>query len=84
MINPATFGANWDKKIGQTARGVDKVGKAADTLNFLSTMEANAGTTLQRNIAMLPGKAAQAAPAAGLAALGLPAVNAGYNWLFGN
>lgn len=83
MINPATFGANWDRKIGQTARGQDRVGRAADTLNFLSTMEANAGTTLQRNIAMLPGAVQRAAPTAALSTLGMSGLVGGYNMLFG-
>lgn len=83
MINPATFGANWDKKLAQTARGQDRVGKAADTLNFLSTMETNPGTTIQRNIAMLPGAATRAAPGAIGMAIGAPAVGAAYSMLFG-
>lgn len=83
MINPATFGANWDKKIGQTARGQDRVGKAADTLNFLSTMETNPGTTLQRNIAMLPGQAAQMAPGAIGGMIGIPVAGAALNMVLG-
>lgn len=81
MINVPTFQANWDKKIGQTARGVDKVGKAADTLNFLSTMEANAGTTLQRNIAALPGAIQRNAPQAIGGAIGVPAAAGIINWM---
>jgi hypothetical protein len=48
LVNPASFGNRWDKKTGQTLRGKDVIGQAADTFNYLATQEANAGTTLQR------------------------------------
>ena len=83
MINPATFGANWDKKIGQTARGQDIVGKAADTMNFLSTMEANAGTSLQRIFATAPGAVVKAAPGAAMSATGAAGLIGAANWLGG-
>lgn len=56
LINPATFNKNWDKRIGQTLRGVDELGKTADTLALLMRKDVTAGSTLQRNIAELPQK----------------------------
>lgn len=48
LVNPASFGNRWDKRIGQTLRGKDVIGQAADTFNYLASQEATAGTTLQR------------------------------------
>ena len=54
QLNPTSFGSAWDKSIRMKMRGMDKVGKAADTFDFLSRQEAHAGNTLQRVFANAP------------------------------
>lgn len=83
MVNAASFGRNWDKKLAQTARGRDVIGKAADTMNFLGTMEANAGTTLQRLFATPGQTAIKGAGAAGLGGGGLAGISVLHDILTG-
>lgn len=83
-INPRSFGGAWDKKIGQTLRGKDTIGQAADTFDALSRMEANTGSTLQRVFANAPGYAGKTAPGAIGAAVGVPAAAGLFSGLLGN
>jgi len=73
MVNPDTFGSRWDKRIGQTARGRDTLGQAADTFGMLGRNEATAGTTLQRVFAEAPERLKQGAVSGGLGQLGMAA-----------
>lgn len=70
-VNPASFGGKWDKRIGQTLRGKDKLGRAADTYKALLNPQAHTGSTLTRIMLNAPQTATQAAlTAAGVGGLG--------------
>lgn len=77
-VNPASFGAKWDKKTGQTLRGKDTIGQAADTFKYLASNEAHAGSTLQRLWSGAIGSAKENPIATGGAVLG----GAGFGSLF--
>jgi hypothetical protein len=77
MVNPVSFGRQWDKTIGQTLRGQDTLGQAADTFAAMGMVREHPGSTMQRVFANVPGAVKRNAPQAlgvggvGAAALGL-------------
>jgi hypothetical protein len=79
-VNPRSFYTQWTKKTRQSTRGEDVLGKTAGTLRLLDEMPANAGTTLQRNIAGLQKNAPGIAAGSVGTALGVH----GLGSLFGN
>lgn len=74
-VNPVSFGSRWDKRISQTLRGQDTLGRAADTFSSLGRLEANAGTTLQRVFAKAPEVGRQTAVGAAASAIGFGGIN---------
>jgi hypothetical protein len=82
LANPASFGNKWDKKIGQTLRGKDLLGKAADTFNFLGSQQAHAGNTLQRLFYPAMGAAKAHPVQTTIGVVGAGGIGGGINSLF--
>jgi len=49
QINPVSFNTRWNQGIPKSMRSVDRLGRVSETLAYLQTGRATAGTTLVRN-----------------------------------
>ena len=79
LLNPTSFGNAWDKSIRVKMRGLDRIGKAADTFSHLAYNELHAGNTLtrwQEGFANAPATIGRGARGAALGFAGIGGVDA--------